>query len=338
MGTQSPITWFGGKSRLAAQIIRYFPNHKIYTEVFGGSAAVLLAKDPAPVEVYNDLNGDVVNFFRVLREPRSFNRLQRSLEHTLCARSEFELAQEPTDDPVEAARRFMVLQRQSFAGKGKEWGFSVAKAAAGIASSVRRWQAGVERISAVHMRLRSVQIENDDWWTVMGRYDTPDTLHFLDPPYVPSLRVNGGYTHELSEHDHKILVSRIRTVAGMVILCGYNHQFIHGPLEGTGWTRIDNQVITHTSDRRAGRFESLWLSPSLVSRLENGVVCLSPRDRMRQGAYQLHRMRVRSTTRRIQSAIERLRRSGKKPSMAGVARLTSLSPEHLSRKYRHLFS
>ncbi|MGA7796724.1 MAG: DNA adenine methylase [Candidatus Acidiferrales bacterium] len=340
MSIPSPITWFGGKSRLAPKIIQHFPKHKCYCEPFGGGASVLLAKEPSPIEVFNDLDGELVNFFRVLRDPRLSARLRRSLEHTPYARVEFLLAQQPTDDPVEAARRFMVRQRQSFAGKGGEWSFSVAKSQRGVSSAVMRWRAGIERLPAVHERLRGVQIEHDDWAKVMHRYDGPETLHFLDPPYIRSLRVEGGYRYELSESDHRELVARLLTVKGMVILCAYNHVKIHGPLERAGWKKVDYDVAAQSSDHRARRLETLWLSPSslLSSYQGNRKLFLSPRERMREGSYQLHRMRVASTTGKILGAIERLRRSEQKPTMARVARTIKCSPEHLSRKYRHLFA
>jgi DNA adenine methylase len=338
MSISPPITWFGAKSRLAPRIIQHFPQHKCYCEPFGGSAAVLLAKEPSPVEVYNDLDGELVNFFRVLRDPRLSARLRQSLEHTPYARAEFRLAQQPTDDPVEAARRLMVRQRQSFAGKGGEWSFSVEKSQMGVSSAVRRWRAGIERLPAVHRRFLNVQIECDDWWNVVSRFDGRQTLHFLDPPYHPHTRVEGGYRHELSERDHQKLVARLLTVRGMVILCGYNHEMTHKPLERAGWKRVDYDVVAQSSDHRARRLETLWLSPSVLNDAsENRALCLSPHQRMREGSYQLHRMRVASTTGKILGAIERLRRAEERPTMAKVARAIKCSPEHLCRKYRHLF-
>ena len=337
MSIPSPITWFGSKSRLATKIIRHFPNHKCYCEPFGGSAAVLLTKELSPIEVFNDLDGELVNFFRVLRDPRLSARLRRSLEHTPYARAEFALAQHPTDDPVEAARHFMIRQRQSFAGKGTEWSFSTQKSQRGVASAVRRWQAGIERLPAVHERLRGVQIEHDDWWKVVCRYDGPGSLFLVDPPYLHSLRVEGGYRHELSDSDHRELVARLLTVRGMVILCAYSDEMTHRPLERAGWKRVDYEVVAQSSDHRARRLETLWLSPSVLNHAENRALCLSPREKMREGSYQLHRMRVASTTRKILEAIERIRRAEEKPTMAKGARAIKCSPEHLCRKYRHLF-
>src|SRR5271166_1742362 len=103
MRIPSPITWFGGKSRLAPRIIGYFPPHKTYVELFGGSAAVLLAKEPSPVEVFNDIDNQLFNLFRVLRDDRAFRRLQRGIELTLYSRAEFDLAKQESDDPVESA-------------------------------------------------------------------------------------------------------------------------------------------------------------------------------------------------------------------------------------------
>src|SRR5271170_963472 len=140
MRIASPITWFGGKSRLAPTIIGYFPSHKTYVEPFGGSAAVLLAKEPSAIEVFNDIDKQLFNLFQVLRDERLFKRLRRSLELTLYSRAEFDLAMQQSDDPVEAARRLLVRQRQSFSGKGEDWSYSTKKSQGGVASAVKRWR------------------------------------------------------------------------------------------------------------------------------------------------------------------------------------------------------
>lgn len=260
MSVKSPITWFGGKSRMASKIIQHFPSHQTYCEPFGGSGAVLLAKDPSPVEVYNDIHGELVNLFRVLREPSLFEQLQVKVSKTLYARGEFELAKESSDDPVERARRFLVRQRQSHGGLGKTWSYSIGDSSLGMSSAVRRWLAGIERLSSVHDRLKSVQIEQDDWMSVVKRYDSPRTLFYVDPPYIPDTRVNGGYQHEMGEDNHYDLVTHLLNVQGMVVLSGYEHA-MYKPLEDAGWSRQDYDVRAYTSDRRATRTESLWLSP-----------------------------------------------------------------------------
>jgi len=332
MSIASPVAWLGGKARLAPKIIGYFPPHDTYVEPFGGSAAVLLAKEPSPIEVFNDIDRGLVNLFRVLRDSRSFKKLRRSLDATLYARAEFELAKQNSDDPVEAARRFMVRQRQSFSGKGIAWSCSIEKSAVGI----RSWRKGLESLPAVHRRFRDVQIECGDWRTLMYRYDSPATLYFLDPPYHPDTRVGGGYRHELTKQDHKELIARLLKIRGMVVLSGYNHE-TYKPLERAGWKRVDYHVRTHASDYRTWRVESIWLSPSVVNHAENRNLFLSPIERQRPGAYRSHKVRVEGSTKRVLRAIAKFRAAGKKVTISGIGRATDLSREHLSRNYRHLF-
>jgi DNA adenine methylase len=336
MKTPSPINWFGSKSRLASRIVEHFPKHHTYCEPFGGSAAVLLAKAPSEVEIYNDLNRELVNFFVVLRDPVLFARLREAVEQTLYARAEFELSKRRSDDPVEAARRFIVRSRQSFGGKGGEWSYSVKGSHGGMASSVQRWQRGIEGLPAVHERFRSVQIECDDWRTVMRRYNTPETLCFLDPPYVPATRVSGKYHHELTQDDHREIVARLLEFRGMAVLSCYDHE-AYKPLERASWKRIDYKMRTHASDFRARRVESLWLSPSVGDHSDNRKLFLPPIERQRQGAYRSHRVQVETTTKRVARAISRFRVAGKKVTISGIGRAADLSREHLSRRYRHLF-
>jgi DNA adenine methylase len=336
MKTPSPINWFGGKSRLASRIVEHFPKHHTYCEPFGGSAAVLLAKGPSKVEVYNDLNEELVNFFVALRDPLLFARLREAVGHTPYARAEFELSKQKSGDPVESARRFIVRSRQSFLGKGSEWSYSVRGSQGGMASSVQRWRKGVEYLPAVHDRFQTVQIECDDWYAVMSRYDSPDTLFFIDPPYVPETRVSGKYRHELTQNDHREIVARVARIQGMAILSGYEHE-TYGPLERAGWKRIDLKTRTHASDYRARRVESLWVSPSVANHSDNRKLFLPPIERQRQGAYRSHRVRVDTTTKRVARAISRFRVAGKKVTISGIGRATDLSREHLSRRYRHLF-
>lgn len=260
-----PITWLGNKARLAAKIISHFPKHQTYCEPFGGSAAVLLAKPPSPVEIYNDIDGDLVNFYRVIRDPGLFARFMIDIDATLYSRDEFALALQQTDDIIESARRFMVRQRQSHGGLGKTWSYSIGDSVSGISSSVRRWQSGIERLPGIHTRMRNVQIEHDDWQKVMQRFDGPDTLFYLDPPYIPDTRVSGTYAHELTYDDHRTLVDYLQTVKGMVVLSGYKHE-IYTPLEDNGWLRYDYDVPAYVSDGRLRRVECIWLSPTRKAR------------------------------------------------------------------------
>jgi DNA adenine methylase len=336
MSMTSPITWHGSKAKLATKIIQHFPTHQTYCERFGGSAAVLLAKEPSEIEIYNDADRSLVNLFRVVRDSESCAKLQRALENTLYSRAEFELAKEKSDDPIEAARRFIVRQRQSRAGLGVRWRYSVKNTDAGIASVVRRWRNGIVGLPAVHKRFQNVQIEADDWRRVIPRYDSPRTLFYLDPPYHPSTVQGGSYRHELSKRDHRELIALLLTVRGMVILSGYECAG-YKPLERAGWKRVDFRVRGNGSDKQTRRIESLWLSPSVVNHAENQKLFLSPAERKREGAHQSHKVQVATSTKRVLRAIEKLRAGGKRITKASVARAAKMSREHLSRRYRNLF-
>lgn len=343
MSISPPITWFGGKSKLAARIVGHFPDHRTYVEPFGGSAAVLLAKPPSPVEVYNDIDHNLVNLFRVLREPELFERLRVACEATLYSRAEFYLAQQPAHDPVEAARRFIVRQRQSHGGVGRAWSYCVADAQTGMSSAVRRWLSGIERLPAIHRRLRRVQIEAADWSEVLVRYDRPDTLFYLDPPYVAETRVGGGYRHELGQSDHVRLIEAVQSLSGMVILSGYPSD-AYQTLEDQGWRRVEYDVPAYMSPRRDRRRESLWISPAAQSgrgaawAAELGVADeRRARAAMRAGAYITHSIRVAVTEERLREAITQLRSEGRRVSKSEVGRRTGISREHLCRRYRHLF-
>ena len=336
MSMTSPITWHGSKSKLASQILEHFPFHRTYCEPFGGSAAVLLAKESSEIEIYNDADRSLVNLFRVVREAELCAKLRRVLESTPYSRAEFELAKEKSDDPVEAARRFIVRQRQSRAGLGIRWRYSVKNTDAGIASVVRRWQRGIAGLPAVHKRFQNVQVEADDWRKIILRYDSLATLFYCDPPFHPSTVLGGSYRHELSKRDHRELIALLLIVRGMVILSGYECAG-YKPLERAGWKRVDFDVRGNGSDKRTRRVECLWLSPSVMNHAENQKLFLSPAERKREGAYQSHKVQVAKSTNKVVRAIEKLRAGGKRITKTGVARAAKMSREHLSRRYGNLF-
>src|ERR1017187_9749183 len=163
-GPKSAITWLGGKGRLASRIIKEFPAHHTYCEAFGGSASVLLRKSPSKVEVLNDKDGRLWNLMRVIQDPELYPKLRSVCESTLFSRAEFNLSMHAADDPVESARRFLVRQRQSRGGLGKQWSFCVEDSRMSMASVVRRWRAGVERLAALDKRLRKSADREGPFW------------------------------------------------------------------------------------------------------------------------------------------------------------------------------
>lgn len=274
---RSPFPWFGGKQRMAQNVLGLFPEHNVYVEVFGGGASVLLSKQPGKLDVYNDADDGLVNFFRCLRDEP--DRLVPLLELTPYSRAEWLGARagwKDVGDPVERARQWFVVVSQSFGGMvapdpggerahdlGRGWGgerlgrLHLSRAA----STANR----VDHIWRFVERMRLVQIENLDWRKCLDRYDNTDCLFYLDPPYIPDTRRSGGYRHELTEDDHRELVDRVLALEGVAIISGYDHP-VYEPLVAGGFSRHEFRVWSTAArgskgDPRAKRVEVIWASP-----------------------------------------------------------------------------
>ena len=267
--TVGPLNWFGGKAQVAPWILGFLPPHHRYVEVFGGAAALLFTKSPSPIEVYNDVDQGLVEFFRVLRDPRLFPEFFRRVQLVPYSRAEyitFRQNWQAPGDPIEQALRWFVVARWSFSGQwGSSWSYDIKESHANGPAHISRWLATLDQLPAFHQRLMRVFIEQDDWRVILDRYDGPDTAIYADPPYVPETRKKGGYSHELTTADHHDLVSRLLTVQGMVLLSGYKSP-VYQPLEAAGWVRQDKSFALralnarkHTGQRRV---ESLWLNPA----------------------------------------------------------------------------
>lgn len=247
----SPIYWFGGKRYLINKLLPLIPEHRTYVEVFGGAAWLLLSKPPSPVEVYNDIDSRLVNLFRVLRDPEKFAEFQRLAALTPYSREEWEWCyyhQDEGDDDVEQAWHFFVVIRQSFAGKGGDWGYNVRDSSRGMSGVVSAYLSSIERLPEVHARFMRVQIEHDDFRNLIRRYDSPETFFYLDPPYVPTTRRGGGYRHEMSHEDHEDLVRLLLGIQGKALLSGYDNP-IYKALEDAGWKRLNFEAVCHAAGR-----------------------------------------------------------------------------------------
>lgn len=269
------LRWHGGKWRLAPWIIKHFPVHKIYVEPFGGAASVLLQKPPIPAEIYNDLDSTVVTLFRVLRNPVTASELQRRLRLTPFAREEFDWSYEPATDPIDRAHKAVVL---SFMGFGSDsvtrscrTGFR-AKLSDERALPSQAWASYWEAIPSFTSRFAAVTIENKPAIELVDRYDTKDTLFYLDPPYMHSTRSSlkgrtkstHGYAHEMVDLDHDRLLDRIRSVSGMCIISGYPTPVYDQALRG--WTRIERKAL---ADGAKERTEVLWINPAAVEKMND---------------------------------------------------------------------
>lgn len=254
------LRYHGGKFRMAPWIISHFPEHDCYVEPFGGGGSVLLRKPPAHLEVYNDLNGDVANFFRVLRERPA--DLIAAIEFTPFARAEFLAAQLPCDDPLERARRTYVWswQGRGRAGVEEAGGWRYMSRATRATTPVDDWNNHGHLWSVVE-RLKRVQFECDDALRVIERFDEPQTLFYVDPPYVARTRGNrwgtSAYCYEYTDQDHRRLAEALHGVAGMVIVSGYPSA-LYDELYA-GWRVVTRRESKDNGVRAAT--ECLWLSP-----------------------------------------------------------------------------
>lgn len=267
------LRYHGGKFRLAPWILQFFPEHRIYCEPFAGGASVLMLKERSYAEVLNDLDDEVVNLFRVLREPALAEQLARALHLTPFARTEFREAYAPTDDPVEKARRTLV---RSFMGFGtttlrhNRTGFR-AKANRQTQPAQIDWTNYPGHVATFTERLRGVVIEHRDALEILAQQDTPATLFYVDPPYPHSTRsaVQTGshndtaYLHELTDDGHRALAHVLHDVDGMVVLSGYACALYDRELYAD-WERHTRKTV---ADGGRLRTEVLWLNPACSAAL-----------------------------------------------------------------------
>jgi DNA adenine methylase len=253
------IRYHGGKARIAPLIIAQMPAHLVYTEAFGGGASVLLQKPPAMTDVYNDLNHDVYNVFKQMRDAGP--RLQELLELTPYSREEYLCCYEPTVDPVEAARRFIF---RSIAGVGsdsarRQNGFRYGLNREGM-STAGTWRNARELWPVIMERLKHVLIENRPAVEVLTAFDGPRTLHLIDPPYVHTTRRDTGrrYAEEMTDADHEELAAVVHRLKGMCMVCGYDSRLYRRLYKG--WRRAEFQARDNANGSRT---EVVWFSPNI---------------------------------------------------------------------------
>jgi len=217
--------WYGGKQKHLGWLLPLLPECHHYCEPFGGAASVLLNRAPSPVETYNDLDGEVVNFFRVLREQTE--ELTRLVALTPYSREEFALACEGSGNGVndlERARRFYVRAMQSFGASqtGGHWGTCISTRNLHLSEKVSQWICSIGGLGVVRARLLRAQIENRPALQVIRAYDSPDTLFYCDPPYPLQSRTAGeGYRHEMTDDQHRELAVVLHGVEGRVAISSY---------------------------------------------------------------------------------------------------------------------
>ena len=256
--------WYGGKFNHLSWLLPLLPTCHHYCEPFAGSAAVLLNRDPSPVETYNDIDGEVVNFFRVLRDKTE--DLVKAIALTPFSREEFYWAVSGHEDgltDLERARRFYIKARQSRTGLAQtatlgRWANCKNTSRAGMSGVVSRWLGAVEGLPDIALRLIRVQIENRPAVDVMKLYDSPKTLFYCDPPYVHETRGDSkAYGYEMDEEAHRELAQVLRSCKGKVAISGYQCALMDELYEG--WTRYD-ALPKNCHSVKEERSEALWMN------------------------------------------------------------------------------
>lgn len=247
----------GSKMRLAPWILSHFPPHTAYVEPFCGSAAIFLLKTAAKNEVLNDMNGSIVNLFRVLRDAP--DALIRAIDLTPWSREEYEASERcyaGTGDSIEDARRFLVRCWQAHGTRLSHSSGWRNIGPSNDAKTTPLWRQLPERLSAVVDRLKNAEIENRPAVEVIARYNTPDCLIYADPPYVLETRNGTYYSHEMSDNDHVELLDVLDAHKGPVLLSGYAH-----PLYDTRLAHWHRVTAPAQAEHGRSRVEVLWLNP-----------------------------------------------------------------------------
>ena len=264
MNPRRPIVrYHGGKWKLAPWIISHFPAHRVYVEPFGGGGSVLLRKPRSYAEVYNDLDGEIVNVFRMVRDRGE--ELRYALRLTPFSRQEFSDSYEPDNNPLEQARRTILRSFMGFgsaAACGESSGFRANSNRSGT-TPAHDWANYADHFDGLIERLRGVVIEQRDAIDVMRHQDSSTTLHYVDPPYVHSTRSTKvrhtdsrkSYKFELSDEQHVELAKGLCSLKGMVVLSGYPSP-LYDQLYSE-WQRVTR--IAHADGARA-RIECLWMN------------------------------------------------------------------------------
>ena len=262
--------WYGGKFSHLDWLLPLLPHTTHFCEPFGGAGSVLINREPSPVETYNDVDEEVTNFFKVLRNNKE--ELLSQIGLTPFSKSEFEYAIMNSNGKgehlpdIERARLFYIRARQvrtglaQTASKGR-WANCLKTSRAGMAGAVSRWLGGIESLEYIATRLLRVQIENDDALEVIKRYDSDETLFYCDPPYPHESRGDkNAYLFEMSNEEHIRLANLLNSIEGKVAVSGYDCRLMNDLYKN--WNKVTaptKKALSVKSDRT----EVLWTNYDL---------------------------------------------------------------------------
>jgi DNA adenine methylase len=255
---KTPISYYGGKQTMLRHILPLIPEHKVYTEAFAGGAALYFAKDPAEVEVINDINGNLVNFYRILKA--EFPALKRRVDATLHSREEHEYAQIVYEfprffQPVERAWALWILSKQSFASKlDGTWGYDKQKN-----SVSKKIQFAKEAFTIdLSKRLEQTQIESTDALRIIESRDTVETFHFIDPPYIGT---NCGHYDGYNLMDFQDLLDLLPKLKGKFMLTMFPHEYLEELTKNQNWKVITvERTISASKTTRRKQIELITMN------------------------------------------------------------------------------
>lgn len=269
--------WYGGKFSHLNWLLPLLPKTVHYCEPFGGSAAVLLNREPSSIETFNDIDGEIVNFFRVLRNKKE--ELLEAIGLTPFSKKEFELSISKSKNNIsdlERARQFFICARQVRTGLAQtassgRWAYCVLTSRAGMAGAVSRWLGSVEGLAEIAQRLLRVQIENSLAMDVIYRYDSKETLFYCDPPYIHDSRGDSNaYKYEMTNLEHIELSKLLHSVKGKVAIFGYHCELMDN-LYGD-WKYIESPKKACHSIKKV-RQEVLWINYDVPSKNNGEKKC-----------------------------------------------------------------
>ncbi|NYH13412.1 DNA adenine methylase [Paraburkholderia bryophila] len=247
------VPWMGGKRRLADHLIPRFPKHECYVEVFAGGAALYFLRPPAAVEVINDINGDLINLYRVVQH--HLEEFVRQFKWALTSRQVFKWLQETIPETltdIQRAARFYYLQHNCFGAKVEGQSFGTATTSPPGLNLLRL----EETLSAAHLRLSNTFVEHLDWKTCIDRYDRPHTLFYLDPPYWET----EGYGVPFPYDEYVAMAARLRSLKGKAIVSLNDHPAIRQAFDGFHIETVEIRYTVGGGGREAARKEVIIFS------------------------------------------------------------------------------
>lgn len=253
------LNYVGSKWNMANWIVGQMPEHTVYLEPYFGSGAVLFNKSPARIETVNDIDGNIVNLFKVIRDQP--DELAKVVSMTPYSREEYYLAYSALDRQLADLERARLFLARCWMGRGGKtsdrtgWRHNIDPV---TVNAISDWNMLPKTVQEAAVRLKQVQIEKQDALQLLGRYNREDCLIYADPPYLLKTRTKRHYAHEMNDEQHVELLSVLKAHSGYVLLSGYDNDLYNDMLNG--WTKLTKMATTEAATNKQ---EILWLNPAV---------------------------------------------------------------------------